>query len=131
VLPLITAALLILNSCGSEAIKLSESAPDAEWCAPVLDDQGRVVFASCDWFLESHPETLNPAQWEQKQKSWNVTQCTPSTNMTAIKIFIEDTCSQVQCPDAVKQAFLEHFNRIGSLGTTDDQAVIAIMRGRK
>lgn len=67
-------------------------------------------------FLESDPDTLTPAGWIAKQKSWGVTQCTPASSQLNIKKFIEDTCSQITCDEATKKLFLERFDRISKLG---------------
>jgi len=72
--------------------------------------------AACDNFLTSNPQTLTQAEWQILQNKWDATECTSSSMMIDLKVFIEDTCSQVTCDEATKNLFLERFDRIGKLG---------------
>ena len=112
---LILTAQLSLSNCAS-FITIAEDVPDSTWCHPFKNAQGVDLGASCDNFLTSNPQTYNQADWLALQASWGITECTTSSTMIALKVFVEDTCSQVTCDQATKQAFLERLQRIGKLG---------------
>lgn len=115
-------ALLFLNSGCAKWIHLSENTPESTWCHPFVNAEGVEVGASCDNFLTSNPQTLNQASWVTLQNSWGTTECTNSAAMLNLKVFVEDTCSQVTCDEATKQAFLDRFERLSHLGATDPRS---------
>jgi hypothetical protein len=116
--PLILTGLLSLTNCGH--ITIPESVKNSEWCHPFKSPQGQDIGASCDDFLTSNPQLLNADQWQQKLSAWladgSVIECTPSKTMIDIKVFIEDTCSQITCDEATKQVLTDAFQKIASIG---------------
>lgn len=111
-------ALLSLSSCGH--ITIPESVSNAEWCHPFKDQQGHDIGASCDMFLTSSPTLLNEADWEKKQADWitsgGVPECTTSKTMIDLKIFVEDTCSQLKCDEKTKEMILSGLDRVAGVG---------------
>lgn len=112
-------AQLLLASC-AKPIQVPESVYDAEWCHPFKDLHGLDIGASCDDFLTSNPELLSQDQWRQKQVGWlsqgGVTECTPSTTMINLKVFIEQTCSQVTCDEKTVNALTSALQKVAALG---------------
>lgn len=112
-------ALLILNSC-SNPIPIPESVYDSEWCHPFKDQNGVDIGASCDSFLTSKPELLNAADWKKKQEDWfqkgGVLECTPSTTMLNLKVFVEQTCSQIKCDEQTVAVLMQGLKRVAFLG---------------
>lgn len=111
-------ALLSLSSCAH--ITIPETVKNAEWCHPFKNSQGQDIGASCDYFLTSKPELLNADEWAKKQADWltsgGVTEVTTSKTMIDLKVFIEDTCSQIACDEKTKEVILDGLNRVSSLG---------------
>lgn len=107
------------SSCAS-LVHLPENVSDIEWCHPFKTASGQDVGASCDMFLTSSPQLLDELAWQAKQAQWlsfgGVIECTTSNSMINLKVFVEDTCSQVTCDEATKEVILQSLDRIAALG---------------
>lgn len=115
-------ALLSLSSCAH--ITIPETVKNAEWCHPFKNQVGQDIGASCDYFLTSKPELLNADQWAKKQSDWmasgGVTEVTTSKTMIDLKVFVEDTCSQIQCDEKTKNAIIASLDKVSSLGKKEE-----------
>jgi hypothetical protein len=111
---------LMLSSCSGKPILLPETVSDMEWCHPFKDEQGIDLGAACDRFLRSDPHLLNAEQWKAKQDEWRnlngVVECTSSQSMISLKVFVEDTCSQVPCDPETKAMLVQAAEKLSNLG---------------
>jgi len=115
-------AALILNSCGS--IPIPEDVQNTQWCHPFKNAQGMDIGASCDNLLTSNPQLLDAAGWTQLQAVWlangGIPECTASTSMTGLKVFIENVCSQYPCDYATEQKIISSLKKIEKLGKQEN-----------
>jgi hypothetical protein len=112
---LLTAAgLLALSSCAHIQIPVGVS--DMQWCHPF----GAPYGASCDNLLTSNPQLLDEAHWQALQAAWltagSVLECTGSKSMLAMKVLIEDVCSQYPCDEATKTKIVVALEKVSLIG---------------
>ena len=72
--------------------------------------------ASCDDFLSSNPETLNQAQWEALEATWNAAgsavECMESASLVQLKAELESLCTPGKCTDEQVAALNRFFLKI-------------------